>query len=154
AWDKRMIGYGYRSFDSKDEAQGLSQIIADTERAGLAWMTDNDADDAHPLVQKWDTGTDPIADLHRVLSLRRTALQRFSRSAIAPDEPLGMLQDVLVPVYLIHQFQVKAVASMLGGFTYRHAARDGDGPVPVPAGRQRTALEALLMTLDPETLDP
>jgi hypothetical protein len=154
AWDKRMISYGYRPFDSRDEAQGLRQIIAETERAGLVWMTDNDAGDAHPLVQKWDSGTDSIADLHRVLSLRRMALQRFSRSAIAPDEPLGVLQDVLVPVYLIHQFQAKAVASMLGGFTYRHAARDDDGPVPVPADRQRAALEALLMTLDPETLDP
>ena len=61
---------------------------------------------------------------------------------------------MLVPVYLIHQFQVKAVASMLGGFTYRHAARDDDGPVPVAADRQRAALEALLTTLDPDTLDP
>jgi hypothetical protein len=154
AWDKRMISYGYRPFGSKDEAQGLRQIIAETERAGLAWMTDIDAGDAHPLVQKWDSGTDPIADLHRVLSLRRVALQRFSRSAIAADEPLGVLQDVLVPVYLIHQFQVKAVASMLGGFTYRHAARDDDGPVSVPADRQRMALDALLTTLDPEMLDP
>jgi Met-zincin/Domain of unknown function (DUF5117) len=154
AWDKRMISYGYRPFDPTDEAQGLSQIIAETERAGLAWMTDSDAGDAHPLVQKRDSGTDPIVDLQQVLSLRRTALQRFSRSAIAPEEPLGALQDALVPVFLIHQFQVKAVASMLGGFTYRHAARDDEGPVPIPADRQRAALEALLMTLDPETLDP
>jgi hypothetical protein len=35
AWDKRMISFGYRPFDSKDEAQGLRQIIAETERAGL-----------------------------------------------------------------------------------------------------------------------
>ena len=154
AWDKRMITYGYRPFDSNDEGQELARIIAETERAGLQWMTDNDAGDAHPLVQKWDSGTDPIADLQRVLSLRHAALQRFSRSAIAPDEPLGTLQDVLVPVYLIHQFQVKSVAAVLGGFTYRHAARDDDGPLPVPADRQRAALEALLTTLDPETLDP
>jgi uncharacterized protein DUF4953/uncharacterized protein DUF5117 len=154
AWDKRMIAYGYRQLDGNDEGPALRQIIAETERAGLVWMTDDDAGDAHPLVQKWDSGTDPMADLQRVLALRRAALERFSRAAIAPDEPLGMLQDALVPVYLIHQFQVKAVASLIGGFTYRHAARDDEGPVAVPADRQRAALAALLTTLDPDTLDP
>jgi hypothetical protein len=48
AWEKRMISYGCRPFDSKDEAQGLRQTIAETERAGLEWMTGNDAGDAHP----------------------------------------------------------------------------------------------------------
>jgi hypothetical protein len=115
-------------------------------------MSDEDVDDAEPQVQKWDLGTDPVAALNQILDLRRAALARFSRTVIAADQPLGKLQDALSPVYLLHQFEVKAVAAMLGGFTYRHAMRDEPAPEPVPTQRQREALKALLVTLDPDTL--
>jgi hypothetical protein len=64
------------------------------------------------------------------------------------------LQDAVPPLYLLHQFEVKAVGSMLGGFTYRYPLRDGEIPKPVPASRQREALRALLTTLSTSTLWP
>ena len=62
--------------------------------------------------------------------------------------------SALVPLYLLHQFEVKAVAAMLGGYTYRYSMRDEERPEPVPAAKQRQALQALLTTLDAETLWP
>jgi Met-zincin len=64
------------------------------------------------------------------------------------------MQDALVPLYLLHQFEVKAVAAMLGGYTYRYALRDEEKPEPVPITKQRQALQALVGTLDTEMLWP
>ena len=115
AWDKAAIFYGYHPFRAEAEEAGLHASIEAAEREGLYWMTDQDAAGANPLVEKWDRGTDPIGELEEVLALRRAALTRFSVYVIPPDEPLSALQDALVPLYLLHQFEVKAVAAMLGG---------------------------------------
>jgi hypothetical protein len=153
-WDMAAIFYGYHPFPIADEASALRAFIEKNERAGFYWMTDEDVADAHPLAQKWDQGTDPVAELEKVLETRRAALSRFSKYAIPKDEPLAVLQDVLAPLYLLHQFEVKAVGAMLGGYTYRYAMRDEAIPEPVPAASQRRALQALLVTLDSATLWP
>ena len=153
-WDKIMIQYGYQSFAPDEEAARLRDLIDGAERQGFYWMTDDDADQADPFVQKWDFGADPVAALNTVLSIRKAALRRFSRAAIPANEPLATLQDALVPVYLLHQFAVKPVAAMLGGFTYRYSMRDQVMPEPVSSEQQRQALHALLSTLDPVVLNP
>ncbi len=151
-WDVTTIYYGYHPFPADEELADLRALVVANERAGLYWMTDQDTNDADPLVQRWDRGTDPIAELEKVLTIRRAALSRFSRSVIPSDEPLSVLQDALAPLFLLHQFEVKAVAAMLAGYTYRYAMRDGEKPVPVPMAQQRQALQALLATLDTRTL--
>jgi hypothetical protein len=152
AWDRAAINYGYHPFPADEEVADLRALVLANERAGLYWMTDQDTNDADPLVQRWDRGTDPIAELEKVLTIRRAALARFSRSVIPSDEPLSVLQDALAPLFLLHQFEVKAVAAMLAGYTYRYAMRDGEKPVPVPMAQQRQALRALLARLDATTL--
>jgi len=151
-WDSATIYYGYHPFPADEEVADLRALVVANERAGLYWMTDQDTNDADPLVQRWDRGTDPIAELEKVLTIRRAALARFSRSVIPSDEPLSVLQDALAPLFLLHQFEMKAVAAMLAGYTYRYAMRDGEKPVPVPMAQQRGALQALLATLDTKTL--
>jgi hypothetical protein len=152
AWDKAAIFYGYHPFLPSEEAESLRSLVEATERTGLYWMTDQDTADANPLVQKWDRGTDPVAELEKVLVLRHAALARFSKYVIPSDEPLSVLQDALAPLYLLHQFEVKAVASMLGGYTYRYAMRDEEHPIAVPGPKQREALKALLSTIEVATL--
>jgi hypothetical protein len=152
-WDKLMIQYGYQSFGPDDEEIQLRNLIQRGERQGFYWMTDEDVGDADPFVQKWDFDADPVAQLNTVLAVRKAALQRFSRAAIPPDEPLAALQDALVPIYLLHQFAVKSAAAMLGGFTYRYSMRDQAHPEPISPEQQRQALHALLLTLDPAALN-
>jgi len=155
AWDKAAIYYGYHPFAPVDEETNLRAFIETSERAGLHWMTDEVArDGSDPLVQKWDRGTDPVAELAKVLAIRRAALDRFSRAVIPRDQPLALLEDALAPLFFLHQFEMKAVAAMLGGYTFRYAMRDEDRPNPIPAARQHQALDALLTTLDPATLWP
>jgi Met-zincin/Domain of unknown function (DUF5117) len=153
-WDKSAIFYGYHPLQPGEEADALRSLIEGTEAKGAYWITDQDTADAHPWAQRWDRGTDPVAEMTKVLDIRRAALARFSKYAIPQDEPLASLQDALAPIYLLHQFELKAVAAMLGGYTYRYSLRDGEGPRPVSPSQQREALQTLLRTIDVETLWP
>jgi hypothetical protein len=61
---------------------------------------------------------------------------------------------VLVPIYLLHRYQVEAASKLVGGMDYTFALR-GDGEVPtqiVAAAEQRRALTAVLATVKPEVL--
>ena len=68
--------------------------------------------------------------------------------------PMSTLEDVLVPIYLLHRYQTEAAAKVLGGLYYTYAVR-GDGQKiteRIPGAEQSRALQALLRTIDPKTL--
>ena len=67
---------------------------------------------------------------------------------------MAMLEDVLVPVYLFHRYQVEAVSKQVGGMYYSYAIK-GDGQMvtrSVSKEVQLEALKALLDCMDPKTL--
>ncbi len=161
AWDKVAIEYGYREFDVKggpvEDRAGLGRILAQAEKSGLPYITDEDArpiGGAHPHAHLWDNGTDAADELNRVLEVRAAALGRFGEAVIRPGTPVAQMEDTLVPLYLLHRYQMEAAVKEIGGLDYRYTLRgDGqDGPRIVPAAEQRKALAAVLKTLSPETL--
>ena len=84
----------------------------------------------------------------------RRRCKRFSENNVREGAPLATLEDVLVPIYLYHRYQVEAAAKSIGGLNYTFALR-GDGEIPaeiVPADEQRKALDAVLATLQPAAL--
>ncbi len=158
-WDRAAIRWAYGQFPpGADEALELDRVARETLDAGLFFLDDADARSAttaNPAASLWDNGADPLVALQRTMRVRRIALARFGERNIAPGRPLAELEEVLATVYLHHRFQLAAAAKLLGGLEYRHALR-GDGqmaPRAVPAERQRRALELLLDTLSPGTLD-
>jgi hypothetical protein len=67
---------------------------------------------------------------------------------------LATIEDVLVPIYMLHRYQVEAASKFVGGMNYTNALR-GDGQVTtqiVAPAEQRRALAAVLATLKPEAL--
>ena len=157
-WDKVTIAYGYQDFPrGTNEMTALTDIIRSATSRGLIFLTDQDArpqGSAHPQTHLWDNGVNAVDELNRIMQVRAVALGRFSEKNIRPDAPMATLEDVLVPVYMSHRYQVEAAAKILGGLQYTYALR-GDGQVPttmVPPGEQRRALEALLETLNPNVL--
>ena len=67
---------------------------------------------------------------------------------------MATLENVLVPLYLAHRYQVEGVSKVIGGVNYTYAVR-GDGQPTnemVSNEEQSKALSALLSTLDPEFL--
>ena len=157
-WDKTAIDYGYRQFPPKvDEHAELNKILTASEKTGMVFMTDEDArpfSSASPIDHLWDNGTDPAAELERILTIRKAALARFGENAIKPGEPMAQLEDTLVVLYLLHRYQAEAAIKMIGGLNYRYSLR-GDGqalPEIVPLADQNRAIAAVLKTLEPETL--
>ncbi|THH36458.1 zinc-dependent metalloprotease [Neolewinella litorea] len=159
-WDKQAIKYGYTDFPAgTDERAALNEILAENERLGLRFVSDADARPAgssQPEGHLWDNGQEPVAEMDRLLKLREVALQRFSEQNIPVGMPLSELESVLVPVYLMHRYQVEAVAKVIGGYQYDYGVRQaGVKPdyQPVDAARQQQARQALLRTLSPAVLD-
>jgi hypothetical protein len=160
-WDKVAIDYGYREFDRagarEEDSAGLEAILSASEKSGLIYITDEDArpqGGAHPHAHLWDNGTDPVAELDRVLAVRSAALARFGEGAIPPGASLAQLEDTLVPLYLFHRYQTEAAVKEIGGLDYRYNVR-GDGqkmPEIVPGAEQKRAIAAVLKTLSPATL--
>lgn len=159
AWDVQAIRYAYTHFaPGADEKAGLEAILSENRDRGLIYLSDADtrpAGAAHPLAAMWDNGSDPAAELTRVMGVRRAALERFGEHCVAAGTPLSTLQAVLAPLYFQHRHQVEAAAKSVGGLDYAYSVRgDGTPPAqPVSAARQRAALQALLATLDPLALD-
>jgi hypothetical protein len=157
-WDKRTILYGYQDFGRRRAGAELTEILNENERMGLRYISDADArprGSSQPAGHLWDNGSDPVAELRRLLELRKTALQRFSEKNIPVGTPLSELESVLVPVYLMHRYQVEAVAKMIGGYEYDYGVRvAGQRPdyQPTDPSRQEVATDALLQTISPTAL--
>ncbi len=157
-WDKVAINYAYREFPAgADEKAELNKIITGYLQRGLKFLSDQDArpeGSAHPQTHLWDSGTDAADELNRVIHIRRIALNNFSAAKIPMGTSMANLEEVLVPMYMFHRYQVEAAAKLVGGMDYSYAVR-GDGQVvvqPVSAAQQQKALTALMNTLSPAEL--
>jgi len=157
-WDKRVIQFGYQDFpEGTDEKKELNAILQNTIKDGLLYLSDNDArapGGASPDAHLWDNGTSPIDELRRLSKVRAVALKKFGTSNIPNYTPLAELENVLVPVYLAHRYQVEAVAKIVGGVNYSYAVKGDGQPVnqPVKTEIQKQALTALMETLNPSFL--
>jgi hypothetical protein len=158
AWDKRTVLYAYQDFpDGVDRGTARQRILDETIAQGFRHVADSDArspSTSHPDGNLWDNGEDAVAELEHLLRVREIALQRFSERNIRPGRPLASIEEALVPIYLLHRYQVEAVGKLVGGtyFNYQLRGDAQESQRPVPVARQQQALDALLATLDPEVL--
>ena len=125
---------------------------------GLRFVGDDEARPAgaaHPLGSLWDDDADPVAELRRMMEVRRAAVSRFGPRALYPGEPVSNLRRKFVPIWLLHRYQVEAAAKLIGGVDFAYS-RNGDGQeaarVVARGPRSARALDALLDTLSPEAL--
>ncbi len=158
AWDKRTVLYGYQDFpEGTDEKAALTKILKDNIEQGFLYISDQDArphGGAHPSGHLWDNGKTPIEELSRLFELRAKALNDFGEKNIPKGTPMADLERVLVPLYLMHRYQVEAVSKLIGGVNYTYAA-NGDGQAtnrPVDLKIQQEAVELMLKTLEPKFL--
>jgi hypothetical protein len=158
AWDKRTVLYAYQDFpDGVDSVAARREILEETIAQGFRYVADADARSpgtSHPWGNLWDNGDDALAELEHLMQVRGIALQRFSERNVRTGRPLATIEEALVPIYLLHRFQIEAVGKLIGGgyFTYRLRGDAQDEARPVPVARQQQAIDALLATLDPEVL--
>ncbi len=161
-WDKRVIIYGYQDFpEGVDADAGRAEIMAATLASGLHYVADVDSrsvGSAHPYGSLWDNGANAMDELDNLSAVRRKVLDNFSAAVVREGRPLAQIEEALVPMYLLHRYQVQAAGKYLGGQYFDYALR-GDGQTgtrPVPPAQQQRALEQLLGTLSEDflALDP
>jgi len=158
-WDKRAIQYGYREFESvEEEKKALSDVLLKAQSDGLYFISDSDArpaGGAHPTGHLWDNGSDPVAELERLLGVRKSSLDRFGKNTIPGGTPFSELEKILVPAYMMHRYQVEAVAKLIGGLNYAYKVKGDqlkEEIEPVSSEDQLKAIKALLTSLHPEHL--
>jgi hypothetical protein len=159
AYDKFAIRYGYSQFKpGANEDAELDRIA----REAPLFVKDPDArpvSAAHPQGSVWDSPGDPIAMLKQEMEVRRIALSQFGLRNLPVGTPLSSLEEMLVPLYLHHRYQLEAAAKSIGGLDYTYAVKENGAVVPQPVRkivapeRQLEAISAVVSTLDSAFLE-
>ncbi len=158
-WDVHALRYAYSEFgDEVSEFEGLGAIVREGLAAGFEFISDSDARNpggAHPRAHLWDNGRDATEGLLLALRVRKIALDRFGEKNIREGEAMSSLRARIVPAYLHHRYQLEAACKLVGGLDFAFSVR-GDGQARAAAlseDRQRAALRAVLVCIEPATLD-
>lgn len=157
-WDKVAITYGYQVFDENQNVkEELNKILENSIKKGMIYIGDRDArarGGLHSTAHLWDNGLNAADELARIMKVRKIALNNFSESNIPFGRQMSDLEDVLVPVYLLHRYQSEAAVKLLGGAYYTYALR-GDGQKTierVSPEDQKKSLNELIKTIDASNL--
>jgi hypothetical protein len=157
-WDKVSIIWGYSQVNKgTNEPEALNAILANAYKKGLRFLTDQDARPAgglSPTAHLWDNGGNVIDGLSEVMKVRSLALKQFGENNIQTGMPMAMLEDVLVPVYFYHRYQLEAVTKLVGGMDYNYVLRGDTAPATRSLSKelQVKALNAVIACIDPKTL--
>lgn len=157
-WDKVSIAYGYQDFPAgTDEKAALDKLLSQAFSRGLMYLTDQDARPASAsssVAHLWDNGKNVVDELGNVMKVRAAALRRFGENNIREGEPMATIEDVLVPIYMYHRYQVEAAAKVVGGqdYTFSMKGKGDRNPQIVAPEEQRRALAAVLETIKPDAL--
>lgn len=151
-WDNFIIAYGYQDFTVKEnEAEALHALVKMARNDGLTYKSDADvrssrhgSADGH----LWDNGENPLVEYDHLITVRAKALENMGLNTLATGESLSSLENALVPVYLLHRFQLEAVAKQVGGVVYSYESK-GDFEQPqgvkaVSGEMQLAAIERLI----------
>ncbi|WP_421763878.1 zinc-dependent metalloprotease [Ekhidna sp.] len=157
AWDKITIQYGYSDFPEGENQVKLNEMLVEAFAKGAKYITDQDArptSGLHPNAHLWDNGSAPNVELDRMMKIRRKVLDDFSAKAIRNGMPMSTIEEVLVPIYLLHRYQVDAISKVIGGLDYAYNLR-GDfqaSNIMLEPSWQMNALNSLLNTVAVENL--
>jgi hypothetical protein len=156
-YDVLAIRWGYGIFPPATERDSLAAIVREGLSKGLLFLSDADARPEYasdPRTNLWDDAATAMEFLNHQMAVRRAAMSSFGLRNIRVGEPVALLQERFVPVYLMHRFAINSIAKTIGGMEYSNAVR-GDGLVatkPIDATSQRRALAALVAAMSPREL--
>jgi len=157
-WDKVTVTYAYTDFqENENEDIKLNQIIEDAVNKGLYFLSDSDSrpvGSANPFSHLWDNGEFPYKELNKLLKVRDLALRNIDLENLVDGEPYDRIEDILVPIYMLHRYQIESTAKAIGGVDYLYFVKNlnNDKVKFVNSKLQKESLESLLNVLNPKNL--
>ena len=158
-WDMAAIAFGYQDFPAEQEMTSLLRLVAENDANGLLYISDQDArspGSAHAYASLWDNGSDAVAELRDLMQIRKTAIGNFGSDNLKTGRAWSDLEEIFIPVYYSHRYQVTAAAKWIGGVNYDYASKRNNSGLSllktVSGEQQETALTAMLDTLSPDFL--
>jgi hypothetical protein len=157
-WDKVSVEYAYSDFPkTKNENNKLDKIINEAQKNGLYFLSDSDSrpvGSANPFSHLWDNGELPYKELNKLLKVRDLALKNIDLDNLIDGEPYDRIEDILVPIYMLHRYQIEAAAKAIGGVDYLYFVKNNNNDKVkfVDSKLQRKSLESLLSVLKPKNL--
>ena len=157
-WDKVSVEYAYRDFpNTKNENNELDKIINEAQKNGLFFLSDSDSrpvGSANPYSHLWDNGKLPYKELNKLLKVRDLALKNIDLENLVDGESYDRIEDILVPIYMLHRYQIEAAAKAIGGVDYLYFVKNNNNDKVkfVDRNLQRKSLESLLNVLKPNNL--
>lgn len=147
AYDLWAIEYGYREFAPADEKAALARLASQSDRdVALAYGTDEDASIGDPTINVFDLGDDPMAYAQRQVRLARELWTRTQARKLADDDDYTLFRRNLQRGFSRMANATALLTRYVGGVNSSRALA-GSGKAllePVPADRQRRALDLLL----------
>ena len=152
-WDKEAIKFGYSEASEEERLQTLDAAFA----SGLKYITDQDArplGSAHASAHLWDNGQDAADELNHLLAVRKKVLANFNADRIKKNIPFTKMEEVLVPMYFLHRYQLEAASKMIGGLDFNYGVKGHNGLKLqwVDAQTQEKAIDAMLSAITVENL--
>jgi hypothetical protein len=152
-WDKWAIRYGYETVPAGQTEQAhLKKLLEETYAAGHTFISDTDSrhpSGSHPTSHLWDNGESASAELMRMMEMRSKKLGTFGLNTIEDNQPEALMEEVMVPLFLMHRYQIEATSKLLGGLDYTYKVKGDNQKVQsrLEATKQNEALNALLYTI-------
>ena len=157
-WDIVSVKYAYSDLSNQqDESKELNKILEDAIKDGLYFLSDSDSrpvGSANPYSHLWDNGSMPFEELEKLLKIRKIALDNLDLENINYGESYDRIEDILVPIYMLHRYQIEATAKAIGGLNYLYFVKDSNNEEVkfVDKELQKKSLESLLNVLSPRNL--
>jgi hypothetical protein len=156
AYDTLAIRFAYTQYpNAAAERAGQEALARQAITGGVRFLTDRDASaGVIPEVTRWLNGDDAVQELARQSAVRDVLISKFNETVIRPGDPMWMINERFVPVYLHHRYAIEAATKAIGGMEYTFALRgDGQTPATVLApAKQREALKELIAAIQPKEL--
>ena len=129
-WDIVSVKYAYSDLSNQqDESKELNKILEDAIKDGLYFLSDSDSrpvGSANPYSHLWDNGSMPFEELEKLLEIRKIALNNLDLENINYGESYDRIEDILVPIYMLHRYQIEATAKAIGGLDYLYFVKDNN----------------------------
>jgi hypothetical protein len=106
------VSNGYEQFPKEtNETTALDKILSDASKGTHFYLRHaRNPGGMHPNAHLWDNGNDPVNEL-KVMKFQQKRYRKFGQNNT--PETNAMLEDVFVPIYLFHRYQIEAVSKWL-----------------------------------------